>query len=405
MSIVIPAIGTRGDVQPFIALAQGLERAGHRVTLLSHPVMRPLVEDHGISFAPMGPDVDIGQVAADIRLKSHNTIVGLVRVMQFAFDMLEASHEDILAHCRMADLVVTSAQSAAGKNEADLLGLPNVSVSFMPWALPVEDPERPRYKRVAYSLLGRAIGLITTRPLNRMRRRQGLPPVGAEGFTSTRLNLVPVSPAVYPPEPLWASRHQMVGYWFVDEPDGWKPPTGLDAFLESGKPLVVSLGAMSLGHGDALETAGLFVEAIERAGVRAIVQGWGQALAQMSLPQSIYAAGSLPHGWLLARCAGLVHHGGFGTTSAGFRAGIPQLVIPHIADQFFWGQRVGELGAGLPPIRRSALDASGLAAALELLAEDGALRLAAARIADRLQAEEGVARAVHLIEATLDPVA
>jgi sterol 3beta-glucosyltransferase len=97
---------------------------------------------------------------------------------------------------------------------------------------------------------------------------------------------------------------------------------------------LVSLGAISLGDEDSLENAGLFVEAIRQIGLRAIIQGWDSGMKQLSLPERIFAAGPLPHSWLLPRCAGIDHHGGFGTTAAGFRAGIPQLVIPSIADQF-----------------------------------------------------------------------
>jgi len=401
MYILIPTIGSRGDVQPFIALAQGLERAGHTVTLMSHPVMRSLVESHRVRFAPMGPDIDIGHRAAAIRDRSRNLLVGLLRVMRFAFEMLEQSHQDILAGCRTADLVVVPATSAAGRNEADQLDLPNVSVTFMPWSLPVADPRRTPFKRLAFAAIGRVISLITTRPLNRIRRRQGLPPVGPEGFTSKLLNLVPVSPLVYAPDPHWEPRHRVVGYWFVQEPDRWQPPAGLLAFLENGEPpLLVSLGAMSLGGGRALETARLFVDAIRQTGLRAIVQGWDEALPQLALPPTIYAARPLPHNWLLPRTAGIVHHGGFGTTGAGLCAGIPSLVIPHIADQFFWGQRVHQLGAGPPPIHRVKLDAAGLAAALQDLTHNRALHSVASLLGEQIRAENGVDDTVRLIEET-----
>ena len=403
MRILIPTIGSRGDVQPFIALAQGLERAGHNVTLASHPIMKPLVESYGVTFAPIGPDIDLAQEVAAIRLRSRNTAVGLVRGMRFGLDMVERSYADILTLCREADLLVVSGQSAAGKNEADLLGLPYLSVTLMPWAIPWDDPGRPLFKRAAYGAIDGLVSLITTRPLNRMRKRQGLPPVGGEGFTSAHLNLVPVSPAVFAPIPHWEQRHRVVGYWFAEEPSDWEPPTDLRAFLEEGEPpLVISLGAMSLGEVDALESAHLFVEAIQQAGVRAVVQGWDLGMQQLTLPPSIYAAGSLPHSWLLPRSAGIVHHGGFGTTSAGLRAGVPALVIPHIADQFYWGQRVHELGIGLPPIARSKLNISRLAAALEALKQDDQLRAAAESLGEQIRTEKGVDNAVNLIEATFE---
>lgn len=401
MKILIPTIGSRGDVQPFLALAQALGRAGHPTTLASHPVMNPLAKAHGVAFAPIGPDIDLAQEVADLRQRSRNTAVGLLRGMRFSFDMLERSHDDILALCRQADLVVVPAQSAAGKNEADQLQRPYLSVNLVPWGIPWQEPGRPLVKRLLYGALDGLIALITTRPLNRMRKRLGLPPVGADGFMSARLNLIPISPAIYAPNPHWAPHHHLVGYWFAEPPGGWQPPDGLLAFLEDGEPpLLVSLGAMSLGRAGALETSRLFVGAIEQAGVRAIVQGWEAGMGQLALPPAIYAAGSLPHSWLLPRCAGLVHHGGFGTTAAGLRAGLPALVIPHLVDQFYWAQRVHELGVGPAPIRRTRLEVQTLAAALEELAHRADLRAAALALGEQIRAEQGLENAVRLIERT-----
>jgi UDP:flavonoid glycosyltransferase YjiC (YdhE family) len=175
----------------------------------------------------------------------------------------------------------------------------------------------------------------------------------------------------------------------------------LVTFLESGDPpRLITLGAMSLGADDAYENASLFVEAVRRAGVRAIIQGWDAGIRRLALPPTIYAAGSLPHTWLLPRCAGIVHHGGFGTTSAGLRAGIPSLIIPHLVDQFYWGRRVHELGVGLKPIQRAKLDAEALAVALQGLTRSADRRAAAARLGEQIRAEDGVANAVRLIEET-----
>ena len=399
MRILIPTIGSRGDVQPFIALAQGLARAGHAVTLATHPAMQSLAQSHGVAFRPIGPDLDLARTFAAIRQNSRSAVAGLVRAMRFSLDMLEQCHGDVLALCREADLAVISAQSAAGKNEADLLGLPYLSATLMPWAIPWEDPQRPLWRRMAYGLIDGFAALLTTGPLNRIRKRQGLPPVGKEGFTSLRLNLVPVSPAVYEPNPRWEARHRMVGYWFADEPAGWQPPADLIAFLEAGEPpVLVSLGAMSVGNGDGQEVAGLFLDALQQAGVRAIVQGWETAMSTMALPPTVHAAGSLPHGWLLPRCAAIVHHGGFGTTAAGLRAGLPALVIPHMADQFYWARIVHDLGAGPPPVRRARLTAAALVLSLQELVQDDQLRERASSLGQQIRAEDGVGNAVRQIE-------
>jgi len=398
VKILIPTIGSRGDVQPFIALAKGLTRAGHVVTLASHPIMGQLVQSHGVNFAPIGPDIDLASEVAALRYRAHNPILGLIRGMRFGFDLLDRAHTDILALCRTTELVVVPAAAAIGKNEADLLHLPYLSVTFMPWSIPWRDPARPILKQIGYGLFDKLLSLITTLPLNRRRKRLGLPPVGAEGFTSSRLNLAPVSPSVFPPNPLWAHQHQLTGYWFADPPQDWQPSTSLRSYLESGDPpLLVTLGAMSLGDEDARENAQLFTGAIQQTGIRAIIQGWDAGMQQLKLPDTVFASGALPHSWLLPRCAGIVHHGGFGTTSAGFRAGVPHLVLPSIADQFYWGQRVHQLGVGLPFIPRPRLTADKLTAALRELSSNSELRAAASTLGEQILSENGLDVAVRLI--------
>ena len=398
MNVVIPTIGTRGDVQPYIALALGLLRAGHPVTLATHPCMGGLVESYGVPFAPMGPDIDIGHEAALIRAKSPHWMLGFMRVMRFSFAMLEQSHADVLELCRDADLVVVS-HSAGGSMEADQLGLPTVSVTLMAEAIPVNDPQAPWIKRAAMRVAGAGMGLLMTRPLDRIRKRLGLPPMGPTGITSPALNLIPLSPQIVPPNPLWEGRHRMTGYWFAPAPETWTPPADLLAFLEAGEPpIVVSLGAMALSGDDALEAAQITLAAVQQAGVRAIIQGWDEAMKQLSLPQTVLHAGSVPHDWLLPRAGGLVHHGGFGTSAAGFRAGIPMLVIPHIIDQFIWGNKVAQLGVGPQPISRPKLKAEAMAASLREL-QSPEMRRKAADLGTAIRAEpDGVEEAVRLIE-------
>jgi sterol 3beta-glucosyltransferase len=155
---------------------------------------------------------------------------------------------------------------------------------------------------------------------------------------------------------------------------------------------------MSLGSAGALETAQLTLAALEEAGARAVIQGWDDVLPSLALPANVYHAGSLPHNWLLARAACLVHHGGFGTTAAGLGAGIPAVVIPHIIDQFIWGQRVFELGVGPKPIPRSKLTRAGLSAALEQALHNATMRCQAVGLGLQIRAETGVETAVRLIE-------
>lgn len=398
MKFIIPAIGSRGDVQPYIALSLGLLRHGHSVTLATHPCMRNLVESYGVPFAPMGPDIDIGYEAARIRGKSKNWMLGYRRVMDFSFSMLEQSYPDLLPLCKQVDMVIVS-HSAAGSMEADTLDLPRVSVTLMPQAIPAKDPHASWFTRAGLKIIGSVMGLMMTRPLNNIRQRLGLPPMGLNGITSPTLNLVAISPLIEAPNPLWEPRHKMTGYWFAPSPDSWTPTKELLEFLEAGTPpLVISLGAMSLSGADTLEAARITLEALKQTHTRAIIQGWNEALKQLTLPEGVFPAGSISHDWLLPRASGIMHHGGFGTTAAGFRAGIPSIVIPHIIDQYLWGNKVAELGVGPNPIARSKLTVPALIAALEK-ANSEEIKEKATVLGERIRLEpDGVETAITLIE-------
>ena len=400
MKVIIPTIGTRGDVQPYIALSLGLQESGYEVTLASHPVMEALVKSYGIIFKPIGPDVNIGKAAAAIRGRSRNWMLGLIRVMRFTVSTIEQASPDILALCREADLVVVT-HSFAGGAEADKIGKPTVSVTLQHQAIPTPDPSQSIFKRTMRNIAANGMGIMMVRPYNKLRRRIGAPTVkGIEEMISSRLNMIPISPLVMPRDTRWASQHRLTGYWFLDEPEGWTPPADLRAFLDVGEPPVaISLGAMSLGGGsDALDTVQLVLDAIHEAGVRAIVQGWDETIQVLDLPDTIYHAGAIPHSWLFDHVSCVIHHGGFGTMAATLRAGVPTVVVPHIIDQSFWGQRVHELGVGPQAIPRAELSMDKLAQALTQATQDSEIHARAAHLGEQIRAETGVQNAVRLIE-------
>lgn len=404
MNIVIPTIGTRGDVQPYIALSLGLQKAGHAVTLASHPCMRTLVKSYGVNFAPIGPDIDIAHETAIIRGKSPHWMIGFMRVMKFSFSMLEKAHLDLLALCRDVDLVIVS-HTAAGSIEADQLENPTISVTLMPEAISANDPKDSFVKKMIMKVAGAGMGMMMTRPLDKIRKKVGVPKMGPTGITSTRLNLIPISPAISPPNPLWETRHRVTGFWYAPAPQNWTPPLDLLAFLDAGEsPVVISLGAMALSGKDALEAATITLAAVQNAGVRAIIQGWDEPMKQLSIPETVFHAGSIPHDWLLGHASGLVHHGGFGTTAAGFKAGIPALVIPHIIDQFIWGQKVAALGVGPQPIARDKLSISNMTEAILQMKSPEMIKKAS-DLGKVIRSEpDGVETAVSMIEEVISKI-
>ena len=180
---------------------------------------------------------------------------------------------------------------------------------------------------------------------------------------------------------------------------GLNSSSGFTGFSDAGEaPVVISLGAMALSGEDALEAATITLAAVQNAGVRAIIQGWDEPMKQLSIPETVFHAGPIPHDWLLGRASALVHHGGFGTTAAGFKAGIPDLVIPHIIDQFIWGQKVAALGVGPQPIARDKLSVSNMTEAILQMRSPEMIKKAAELGRTISSQPDGVKTAVSMIE-------
>ena len=397
MKIVIPAMGSRGDVQPYLNLSQGLQDAGHDVTLATNPTLLPLAAAHGVKGVPVGPPVDMGEVGARLMAQSFNNMwIGMVRVMQFGAKLIQDAYPDVLEVCRGADLVITT-DTTSGIAEAENLGLPWISVTLQPGRIPVPVESPGLLQRVFFPLLGK----LMVAPTNRFRARVGAPPAeDISSMMSRRMVLLPVSRHIAPADPRWPSQVHQTEYWFSRGQKDWSPPADLLEFLDGGEPPVaVSLGVMSLSGKQARQAAQIVLQALREARLRAVIQGWDVALQAQDLSGEIFHAGAMPHEWLFERVSAVVHHGGFGTTAAVLRSGAPGIVVPHIIDQFYWGQRVYELGAGPKFISRGKLSTQNLVLALRQALDDASIRQKASALGYAIRAEpDGVSSAVQLIE-------
>ncbi len=142
----------------------------------------------------------------------------------------------------------------------------------------------------------------------------------------------------------------------------------------------------------------LVVDAVQRSGVQAVLlSGWA-GLGDADLPDTILRLDAAPHGWLFPRMDAVVHHGGAGTTAAALRAGTPPIIVPHMADQPFWGGRVHALGVGPKPILRPKLTADRLAHAIRQAVTDPQMAERAKHLSAQIQAEDGLGNAIAAVE-------
>lgn len=349
-------MGTRGDVQPYIFLAQALQQADMDVTLGSHPCWEKLVSEAGVKFAPIGPDIDIELEAAKIRGKEKNAMMAMLKTMQFVFKIVEQSAAEVYECCKGKDLVIVS-HSHIGAAEAEALHIKTVDVTLQTEMLPEITKPRTFLQRISNGLFGMMINPMIMKPYNKLRKSYGLSKVKSmDLMMSPELNLIPISKYVIEPNPYWAPQNKMVGYWYEEQTSDYEPSQELKDFLQAGEPpIILALGAMSFEAGEEREKLEIFLQAFTKSKKRAIIQGFRKTLQGYNLPETMIAVGSVPHSWLFRQGCCVIHHGGFGTSASAMLYGVPSIIIPHALDQFGVADRLYKLGVTTEPIKASEL--------------------------------------------------
>ena len=417
MRIAIIASGSRGDVEPYVALGKGLQAAGHVVRLVTHRDFESLVTAHGVEFWPVAGSVqDVAESMAAL-IENGNFLAILAQMGKEAQRGALALTGASLEACQGMELVVAGIGGVfVGIAIAEKLGIPLLQAYYIPFtptraypAFVVPKPpsflgtllNRPSYQ-VARQMMWQPFRSADKRARCEML---GLPAAPFFGpFNSKCVQGQPIiygySPAVIPPPADWGADVHVTGYWFLDPAADWTPAPALADFLAAGPPPVyVGFGSMSSRNPEA--TANLILDALARTGQRGIIHaGWG-GLQKTDLPGSVLMVDSVPFSWLFPRVAAVVHHSGAGTTSAGLRAGVPSVAVPFFGDQPYWGQRVADLGVGPAPIPRKKLTAERLAQAIQTAVTDEAMRGRAADLGAKIRAEDGIARAVAVVGQTV----
>lgn len=413
-------LGTRGDVQPFIALARGLLAAGHEVVLAAPQRFAGFVAGHGVPFAGVddGPmrlmDDPAMVIEGGVRARLRQ-----VRTMPAMFTQLLADCWAVASHGAGAgaDVVVHNGQIIAGQHVAEKLGIPAVlalpipmyvPTSEFPWPgveLPTWLPalaNRATFKGMqgAAAMFGRVVDRWREETLGLPRRRGRHDPLRRPGNGQAPV-LHAFSPSVLPPPPDWPDSVHTTGYWFLPPSDEALPPQ-VEDFLRAGDtPVFVGFGSMS--GLDPVRTTALVLEAARRAGTRLVVgAGWG-GLDSSTSGDDVLAVEDVDYQRLFPRVAVVVHHGGAGTTGAAFASGRPQVVCPFVADQPFWARLAHNRGVAPAPQPQRHLTAAGLASAITTAATDPDMARAAEEMGHRVRAEDGISAAVTALERIAEP--
>lgn len=408
MKVVMAPIGTRGDIQPLLAFAIELKAAGHQVIFCAAPDYQAWVEGLGMAFYAAGPPFE-----ALLREKADNLIKHPVEMVRSFKDdlsaIMEAQFTVVREVARDADVLIGAGFQIVGSSVAESIGVPYQFIAYCPILLPtavypsflIRRRQLPTWaNRLSWRVIRWVFDWMFKAPLNSHRTRLGLPPlqeVYAHNLAACAQVLVAWDREICPvPEDVPCAVVQTRAWILRSQQQAL--PEALEQFLQAG-PAPVYIGFGSMTDSNPEQTTQLVIDAVQRVGCRALIsRGWA-GLGEKPLPDGVLAIGSVPHDILFPRMAAIVHHGGAGTTSAANRSGAPQVVVPHMGDQFFNGNRLMEAGIGPAPILRTQLTAARLEAALRACLTDERIKSRAREVGQRLAGTSGAQDAVHHLEA------
>ncbi|KAL8711105.1 MAG: hypothetical protein Q9220_004486 [cf. Caloplaca sp. 1 TL-2023] len=412
-------IGSRGDVQPYIALCKGLLDEGHKPRIATHREFEPWVRKHGIDFAPVeGDPAELMRICVENGMFTYSFLKeASVKFRGWIDELLSSAW----TACQNSDILVESPSAMAGIHIAEALGIPYFRAFTMPWtrtrayphafAVP-EHKMGGAYNYITYVMFDNVFWKAIAGQVNRWRKTE-------LGLRSTNLdklqpNKVPFlynfSPSVVVPPLDYSDWIRVTGYWFLDEASDWAPPKDLSDFIgqarADGKKLVY-IGFGSIVVSDPAALTKTVVDSVLKADVRCILsKGWSDRLGaqdaskpEVLLPAEILQIKSAPHDWLFKQIDAAAHHGGAGTTGASLRASLPTIVKPFFGDQFFFGSRLEDLGVG---ICMKKLNVSLFSRALWEATHSERMIIKAKVLGEQIRKENGVATAIQAIYRDLE---
>jgi sterol 3beta-glucosyltransferase len=420
MLITMLTTGTRGDTQPFMALGLELKKKGYRVRIAASEAYQDFIESYGFEYAMLRGDVSkiIESGAADDAINADNPLKFFSSLKnEKMMGMMVNIQKDLHKACKGAGAIVYHPGAAIGYFAAKEMNIPSILASPFPMTPTKDYPalifyDRPRfgkiYNKLTHHIFEWGFWKVVSGPLKKYWVQQyGEEPNDfscpyPKQRTAANPTIISSSPTVFSVSKDWPEHVHSYGNWFMDSDHSYQPEEKLERFLKAGEPPVY-IGFGSVGDKkNAGETAALVIKALKLAGKRGIINTGGSGMNQTEeIAEDILFVKDIPHEWLFPKMSAVVHHGGAGTTAEGLRAGVPSIIVPYGNDQFAWGRKIHELGAGAKAIPRKELTAEKLSAAISYT-QVNEIQSKAQEIGKQIRAEKGAEKAAQVIINTLE---
>ena len=418
MKIAITTVGTRGDLQPYIALGLGLKKSGHEVLVVSAKNEESFVRNYGLDFYALDVDIQKIMESGDLQemAKGSNPLKFIISHLKGSKSLkalMIKTQGEIWNACQRADLIIFHPGMPLGlflakeKNKKAILATPFPVVatkdypSILFYALPKLGSY---YNLLTHFIFDKVFWALAKSPIkefwNKNIKSKTNFSISAlkQQIKSGQLVLNGYSELLFSHSKEWTNNIHTTGSWIIETEPNFLPPIELNNFINSGEaPIYIGFGSMKDLY-SFNKTLSIIIEALGIIKQKAVVGlGWTIKDYKEKLPDNIFLVDSIPHTWLFPKMKMVIHHGGAGTTVTGLRAGKPTIIIPHNADQPAWGLRVFELGVGSRPIKKSKLTADKLASAI-IYSQTPNIIANATMLGQQLQNENGVAKAVQIID-------
>ncbi len=413
--ITIICSGSRGDYQPYIALAKKLKEKGKDVRITTGKAHEEFVRNHGIDVYPIS--IDLSNAKIDPKLLedagSSDTPLKMLftfnKMKKIGYQMLVESYEA----CLGSELVIYHPGCGVAYFAASEMNIPCVLLSpfpihknddYLSVIMYGKSKNNKSNRKLSYKLLYSMLWMISKNSIKRLWKEKynRLPKNFGCTFdyhtTKRNPSIISCSEHIfYKPKNFSENIHQC-GYLFLDENDSYIPEKYVEDFLNNGeKPVYIGFGSM-LKNEEKEKYAKICVNALIKANKRGILYGFGDI---ESVPSTIITVNTTPHSWLFNKMSVICHHGGAGTSAEGFKAGVPSIIVPFSNDQFAWAHRSFDLGIGVKPIYKKDLNEDNLARAINS-AFDNKIITNAKNIGGKISTENGLENAIKVVLQSLE---
>ncbi|MCG8525797.1 MAG: glycosyltransferase [Opitutales bacterium] len=408
MKVLLTSHGSTGDIYPFIALGAQLVQDGHTVSFATAPLFEPEITAAGLRFVYLPPDWGQSQFnEAMLKLTKARTTIETLQIiyrhtLPFVDDVVQILEREILD----TDVVVSSYLFPHYRIIAEKFQKPFAIVTFCHNVIPSDGapPPHPLSKipfpkflrkywvRANWKVSNKVVDNAINRVIGKRLKKIGIPQVKDFLIQPADLSLVSVSKSLFEPEYPYSSKFKFAGYmrWQSET----KPETleYLEAIFEKGPIPVLTFGSVTFKNKNTVVDRFLKNWPSDKHIV--VQKGW-VGFTPPEPRENIHVIGSLKHDDLFPKASVVIHHGGAGTTSTALHAGVPQIIIPHIADQPFWANEVVRLQAGRKLNRRFWPEK--ISDLVEEVTSDEEMKARCKEIGDDLKTENGPSNASSLL--------